>query len=111
MRRMRPDLKRHDAADGLAVGSKHFVKLLCLLQGAGETIQDEAVLALLSLDGVLDDADHDLVRHKPVGFSSVCSGMVVGQKHTLSAFFVASKNNLWLFFGCCTWTRACVMKA
>ena len=37
-----------------------------LLNGAGEPIEDEAILALGAGDGVADDADDNLVRHKPV---------------------------------------------
>mmetsp|Transcript_16232 Transcript_16232/g.43734 ORF Transcript_16232/g.43734 Transcript_16232/m.43734 type:complete len:260 (-) Transcript_16232:22-801(-) len=43
---------------------EHVVQLLGLLHGAREAVEDEAVLALLLGDGILDDAHHDLVGHK-----------------------------------------------
>ncbi len=59
-------LERHNTSDGLAVGSKHFVELACLLQSPRESIQNEAVLALIALDSILDDTNDDVVRHKPI---------------------------------------------
>jgi hypothetical protein len=59
-------LEGHDASNGLAVGSKHLIELACLFQSPGESIQNETILALLALDSILDDADDDVVRHKPM---------------------------------------------
>ena len=59
-------LEGHDAVDLLVVGGEHLVQLDGLLHGAGESIQDEAVLALVGSDGVTDDSDDDLVGNKTV---------------------------------------------
>ena len=38
---------------------------LRLLDGAREAVEDEAALAVVVLDPLLDDADHQLVAHQP----------------------------------------------
>jgi len=52
-----------DAAHALAGLGEHRVQGLRLGNGAGETIKNEALLAVVILDPILDDPHDDLVGH------------------------------------------------
>jgi len=55
----------NDAANLLAAPREHLVQAARLLNSAGEAVEDEAFLAVVLQNPVLDDADDNFVGHQP----------------------------------------------
>mmetsp|Transcript_3908 Transcript_3908/g.10225 ORF Transcript_3908/g.10225 Transcript_3908/m.10225 type:complete len:280 (-) Transcript_3908:143-982(-) len=61
------DLQLHDLRDAGALLGQHLVEGLGLRQRSGESVQDEAVFAVVFLDAIADDPHHDVVADEPSG--------------------------------------------
>lgn len=85
------DLELNGVVNLLLLGLKHGVELDGLGDGAGEAVEDEAVLALLvRLELRLDHVDHDVVRDKAAGVHNLLGGLAeLGLSLDLSAEHVA----------------------
>ena len=53
-----------NGVDGDALRAQHLIQLHRLRHRSREPIQDETISALWRLDGLLDDADDDVIRHE-----------------------------------------------
>ena len=72
------DLKVQHVVHGDALLVEHLVEHLGLRDGAREPVEDEAVAAARVLDGLFDDADHDVVRDERPGFHGGLRADAVG---------------------------------
>lgn len=70
---------RSRSAGSRALGLSGSRALPRLRHCTGESVEDEAVPALRLLDGLLDDAHHDVVGHQRAGLHRVLGAHAVGR--------------------------------
>mmetsp|Transcript_325 Transcript_325/g.802 ORF Transcript_325/g.802 Transcript_325/m.802 type:complete len:244 (+) Transcript_325:652-1383(+) len=72
----------NDLGHGSTFLGQHFIQSLGLFQGTREAIQNKAKFAIILLDTILDDSDHDIITHQSTrlhdGFGFFAHGRLRG---------------------------------